>query len=192
MSEFALIVQLAVGIVFLRSFFGKLTSIKSFVHGIREFELVPNTLLYPAGIFICGLEGAIGASHLSGWQLHIALPASVLILFVFLFVVSSALFHNKSVNCLCYDNDDSEKISLRTILRLAILICAEVFLWIHSSATPPLSIPFDLPTSQLFLAFLCAGMSLVAVSYLLMLDVLLDLRVYCSKCKRDPRILAIK
>lgn len=135
-SESALAAQLAVGIVFSFSAGAKLLDPKAFARGIREFDILPESLVVQATFAVISLESWLGFSHLSGRHLTVAVPVSVALLLSFGVAVSVNLRRGRKIPCHCFGRP-REVISVRTVVRILLLMSCDVYLLTMKQFSPP-------------------------------------------------------
>lgn len=167
-SEIVLVTQLAIGLVFLRSSLGKLQHPGQFLRGLTEYDILPEWLVHPAGILLIGAEVMIALSHLSGWFLPLIVPASIALLSAFVAAMIVTIRRGVTVSCLCFSAGDGQEIvSIRTVVRLTLLLGVEMLLWHSLRSEPYWPPPYALNPRELLLALLCAGLVLNVTSWIL-------------------------
>jgi len=123
-----LVIQLALGWLFLLSFGGKLRDPAAFLRGVDEYALLPRWAAYALGGLLLPLEGFLAASLLSGWSVGAAVPLTVAALALFLVAVSINLTRERRMPCHCMGGAHDEQLSGRTALRLVLLLAGALFL----------------------------------------------------------------
>lgn len=183
LAEIRLVVQLALGLVFMLSATGKLRDPKGFAHGVTDYQILPASLAYPVSILIIGLEGWLAIAHLTGWLLATAVPLACVTLASFALAVGVNLGRGRSLPCYCFGDRGGETISGRTLARLFSLFLCEALLLTapHLLTTRPL-VYQQLAAGELGLAFLWAMLLLVAGSWFLSLPDLIDMLRPCNAC----------
>jgi hypothetical protein len=121
-SELRLLAQLALGLVFGLSCGAKLRAPAAFVNGVVEYEVLPRPAALALGVLLIPLEGLLAASLLSGWLAGVALPVAMALLAAFAVAVAINLGRHREVPCHCLGGGEGEKISPRTLARLALLL----------------------------------------------------------------------
>lgn len=122
-----LVVQLAVGIVFLVSALGKARNPGAFVRGVADYEILPPRLSAAAGVMVILVEGLLAFSHLTGLWIAQAVPLAVATLAVFLAAVEISLRRHRDLPCFCFGDRD-ERVSGRSVAQLLLLLGAELLL----------------------------------------------------------------
>lgn len=126
MSEYYVwVVQLTLGIVFTTSSAAKVMSLKRFLRGIREYDILPARLTIIVGLAIVLGELFLAFAHLTGLLLAIAVPFGILLLCSFVSAVGTNLIRNRTVPCYCFGTGEEEAISSRSLIRLALVLVAE-------------------------------------------------------------------
>lgn len=128
MSELRLVVQLALGLVLAAACVAKLRRPGAFLRGVVDYDLLPRPAALVAGALLLPSEGLLAGALLSGWGLGIALPAAVALLAVFAAAVAINLSRQREVPCYCLGGEEGEKISPRTLARLALLLSGALLL----------------------------------------------------------------
>ena len=126
MDEILLAVQIAIGLVFLLSAFGKLMNPRGFAAGVTEYRILSRSVAFIAGLMLIPLEIFIGLSHLSGWFMQLAIPLGLATLATFMIAVGINLKRGSILPCYCFGGGDGEVISVQTLLRLILLVAAEL------------------------------------------------------------------
>lgn len=182
-DEMRLIVQLAVGMVFVLSVSGKLMNPREFARGVAEYEILPSPVAYSFALLLIPLEGFLAASHLTGWLLEFAVPVGLLTFVSFATAVSINLRRGASLPCHCFGS--GETISGRTLARLILLVGGEVLLLTDPNlfTMSRLVYPDRISTlSQIGLGLFWAVFFLVTVSWLLSVTDLRELIRSCRNC----------
>src|SRR5262245_20272080 len=68
-NRMTLVVQLAVGLVFLLSAAGKIMTPRDFARGVVEYQVLPDRLSYLVGLLLIPTEILLAAVHLTGMLL---------------------------------------------------------------------------------------------------------------------------
>ncbi len=110
-DEARLVVQLALGVVFLLSDTAKLRNPMTFAFGL---------LLMPGEVFLA-------LSHLTGWLIVVGVPLAMVTLVSFAVAVGVNLLRRREVPCYCF-GDGRETISGRSLTRLLMMTSGEVVL----------------------------------------------------------------
>lgn len=176
------VVQIAVGLVFLRSALGKLRHPQWFLRGVEDYRVIPARLVPYAGAFLIVAEVVIALSHLSGWFLVVIVPASIALLALLGAIVTITIRRGLAVSCLCFGaGEEQEVVSMRTTGRLGVLLCAELLLWlgIHSGAS---STMYDLGARELAIAALQATLTLTVVSWVFAVHEVSEVQRPCRTC----------
>ncbi len=124
--EITLAIQLAVGLVFLRSTAAKGVSPRAFGDGISQYG-IPRAVAHLLSIVIIALEGAAAGAFLTGWHLQAIAPVSAGLLLGFVVVTAVTLWRGLDVSCMCFGLDRRELISKRTLLRTLVMLSATLF-----------------------------------------------------------------
>src|SRR5436190_1832732 len=132
-SELAFVTQIALGLVFLRSAVGKLSSYRHFVQGVSDYELVHASLVRPAAGLLVAVELFLGVAHALGVLLPWAIAIGIAFLALLEAAVVVTLRKGLRVQCMCFGVRDGEPMSVTTAVRLALLMGAEILLWTQAS-----------------------------------------------------------
>jgi Methylamine utilisation protein MauE len=122
-----LVVQLAIGILFLISSAGKLRDRGSFTEGLAAYRILPSSWASVGGLFIIGVESFLAAAHISGHLLKVGLLAGLALIASFALAVCFNLARGRVLPCYCFGSSGST-ISWATLARLALLAFGEAFL----------------------------------------------------------------
>lgn len=134
-SKALLVVQLALGIVFLLSATAKARDPQSFARGVMDYEILPRSLAYCIGLVLPLLEAFLSASYLTGWRLDLTVPLGLVMLLSFVLAVGVNLGRGRVLPCYCFSSGahGGEMISGRTFARLLLLLSGGVFLLVEGS-----------------------------------------------------------
>jgi hypothetical protein len=134
------VLQLALGFVFLLGATSKLRQPSAFARTVGRYRLLPSGLARPAALGLIALESFLAVSLLTGWGLELALPVAVASLLMFSAAVAVNLRRGRQIPCGCF-GDSSELLSVRTLVRLSMLLAAAVVLLVLDLAgTPALAV----------------------------------------------------
>ena len=183
-----LVVQLALGLVFLLSTAGKLRHPAAFVRGVAEFEILPVYLAYAFGGLLIPAEAFLAAAHLTGWGLSVAVPLGVALLLTFLTAVGINLQRNRDLLCHCFDSLGGERVSVRSVVQLLLLLGGELFLLASEAGRGGGSVLRGRNLEELALAGFWAAFCLLSGLWLLRADEVYALfRPYrCKTCSEPP------
>lgn len=190
LDEMRLIVQLAIGIVFLLSASSKVLHPITFARGVSEYKLLPNSLGFLFGLLLIPVEISLGISHLIGWLLPYLAPLALVTLLSFAVAVSVNVMRGRPVPCYCFGGQKGEQVSRRTLARLGLLIAGELFVLVDPAlfAADRLTYPQrsgDL--AQLSTILICAVFLLIAGTWVLTVPDVVDLFRPCPSCKAQLR-----
>ena len=169
-NRMTLVVQLAVGLVFLLSVAGKLMNPRDFVRGVVEYQVLPDRLSYSVGLLLIPTEILLAAVHLSGRLLPFGALLGVAVLACFAAGVAVNLKRGRSLPCYCFGNSKGDVISGRTLARLILLMVGETLLladFALSRANNPVNLDRVHDVSEFSMAFLSAIFLLIFGSWLL-------------------------
>lgn len=167
------VLQTSLGLVFLLSGIGKLRSASEYFDQLREYRVVPASLVLPVGVLIVTAELALAVAHLLGWQLYIATRVSLLMLLAFVSVVSVLLHRKRDAPCLCFGAKSGERVSRRTLGRLCLLMAGEGWLCISLDAASVAPASLDVREIVLCVAF--ASLALITIAWLFRLPELVPM-----------------
>jgi hypothetical protein len=165
-----LVIQLAVGLVFLLSVTGKLMSPRDFARGVAEYQVLPDRLSYLVGLLLIPTEILLAAIHLNGRLLSFGALLGIIVLACFAAGVALNLKRGRVLPCYCFVNSKGDVISGRTLARLILLMIGEMFLladFAFSRANNQVTLDQVRDVSELGLAFLSAIFLLVFGNWLL-------------------------
>lgn len=129
--------QAVLGTVFFLAAVGKLRRPSRFVAAVGGYELVPSALIAPLSIGLMVTESVVSLSLLSGWLLDVGTSAAGALLLAFAAAISINLRRGRHVPCGCFGSA-GERISGRTLVRLAMLILAATALEVLRLVFSPL------------------------------------------------------
>src|ERR1700737_1808792 len=95
-------VKFALGIVFGLSAGGKLRDPASFVRGVRDFQMVPASLVFPLAALIIVTEAWLAVAHFTGWRLAISAVLAIAMFASFGLAVGVDLRRGLRPPCHCF------------------------------------------------------------------------------------------
>lgn len=129
--------QAVLGTVFFLAAIAKLRRPSRFVAAVGGYELVPPVLIAPLSVGLMVTEAVVSLSLLCGWFLDVGTSTAGALLLAFAAAVSINLRRGRHVPCGCFGSD-GERISRRTLVRLAMLILAATALEVLRLVFTPL------------------------------------------------------
>jgi len=124
-----LVLQLALGGVFLVSSAGKLRHPTAFLRGVAEYEILPTPLAYAFGAALIPAELFVAVALLSGFAVGIALPLATALLLVFGVAVAINLRRERDLLCHCFGSLGGERLSARSLVQLSLMVGVGLFVW---------------------------------------------------------------
>lgn len=124
-----LVLQLALGGVFLVSGLGKARRPLAFLSGVAEYRILPIPLAYVFGAVLIPAEVFVALALLSGLAVAVALPVATGLLLVFSVAVAINLLRHRDMPCHCYGSLGGERLSARSLVQLALLIGVALVVW---------------------------------------------------------------
>lgn len=125
------VASLSVGLVFAYAAASKLLDVPALVAGIRAYGILPERLAPAAALSLIVAEIAIASAHLTNLGLRIVLPASILMLCVFLAVIGSLLIKGEKRPCLCFGSGRDTEVDVFSFARAALLLLIELVLYLY-------------------------------------------------------------
>jgi len=186
LDRLRLIVQLALGIVFLLSASSKVLHPSTFARGVREYKVLPDSIALIIGLLLIPIEIVLGISHLAGLLLSYAAPLALAILISFAVAVTVNLKRGRVMPCYCFGSQDGEQLSRRTLARLGLFIAGELFVLADPAlfAGDRFTYPERLGDFALLITVLiCSVFVLSAGQWILSLPDVVDLFRPCPSCK---------
>ena len=184
-AEVRLVMQLALGLVFLLSAAGKLRDPAGFARGVVDYRILPASLAYPLGFLILGIEGWLAIAHLTGWLLAAAVRVGFGTLASFAVAVGVNLARGRALPCYCFSGHGGETISGRTLARLLLLLSGEAHLLAHSNLLTTSQLAYtgrSVSFGDLALALFWATFLLVVGSWVLNFPDLVGMLRPCKAC----------
>jgi hypothetical protein len=147
-SKSGVVIQLAIGLVFLLSSAGKLRDRRGFSDGLISYRIIPEAWARPTSVTVIALEVFVALSHLSGYLPQVGVLIGLGLISMFALAVGVNLKQGRSVPCFCFGTSESY-ISITTLVRLAFLAAGEVVLLTRQQ--PIRTTSLDLPNLVLAL-----------------------------------------
>lgn len=158
LSLLLLALRLALGLVFALAVIPKLRRPLLFARGVVDYRILPAPLAFALGLALLPVETWLAVALLGGLGLAAALPATSLVLAVFLVAVGINLQRGRKISCGCLGRN-SEEISPRTAIRLSLLLAVSLALTAARQA--------GLPAAELAALYDAVCTLLLAGSFLL-------------------------
>lgn len=174
--------QLAIGLVFLLSSFGKMVSANHFARGLAGYEIKNRSLAWLITVVVIAVEALLSISHLSGLGLTFSIPLAIMLWFTFLAINLILFRQGKNVKCMCFGVSTDENVSGKTIARLGLCMSAELvlgFLLYQFESFPHVG---SLTLVECIYALISSGMLLIVAVWLTELPSLLALVRGCAPC----------
>ena len=118
-------IQLALGSVFFVSAIRKLPDLREFADSVVLFHVLPRSISVPLGFVIPPVELAIALSHLIGVLIFVGALTGSGVLLCFVTAIALNLVRGIRVPCSCFGVKDGEVISLRSLVRLSLMLAGE-------------------------------------------------------------------
>jgi hypothetical protein len=182
-ASWALLVQATIGTVFAVSVLQKVRRPMAFIHGVREYRLLPEILLAPVAVALMVLEAFVALTHLTGWMLRYGSMSCVLLLSVFLAVVGSALLRKIPVTCHCFGSAKGEWISAQSVIRIVLLLAAEASLLFGVMLSPIWPLLHELGAMYVLYTGIATILLLAFVSWVMAAADLRGIVDICLKCR---------
>jgi hypothetical protein len=121
------VVQLAIGIVFLLSSVGKLLERSSFIQGVAAYRIVPSSWASLTASIVIAVEACLATTHLTGYLLKPALVVGLGLIATFGTAVVVNLKRGRPLPCYCFGGSGSV-VTWGTLARLGLLGAGETLL----------------------------------------------------------------
>jgi Methylamine utilisation protein MauE len=126
--------QLALGVTFLLAAAPKLHRPRAFAETVRDYGIVPGRGAVALAPVLVLLECFLTLAFLTGWAADVAVVLAAATVVVFAAAVAFNLRRGRIVSCGCF-GDPAERISVRTLARLGVLLGGCVLLAVATRAT---------------------------------------------------------
>ena len=171
------VIQLSIGTMFALSAMGKLVAPRAFIEGVRDYEILPRSLVAIFALVVIILETILSVSHLSGWLLVVTVPLGLALLCCFFVAVSVNLVRRRTLPCYCFGGSGGESISRRSLARVGVAIVAELVLLRRSEVVvnAPGTVVAGLAAQDLILTTCWVICAMLAVAWVLSVPDLITL-----------------
>jgi hypothetical protein len=126
--------QLSLGGVLLLSVLPKLRHPVPFAQSVIAYDILPDRVSSAFAMVLIPLEVFLAIAFVTDWLTHIALPLATAMLMVFLVAVGITLHRGNKIPCGCF-GDAGERISVRTLVRLLLLLTMALSLTIFRAVS---------------------------------------------------------
>lgn len=120
-------IQLALGAIFLSAAAPKLRRPARFVRTVAGYRLLPKSVTPLAAHGLLVVESVLALTLLTGWFTVVTVPLASATLVVFFAAAAYTLGQGRRIPCGCF-GDSAEMLSARTLVRLAMMLSAALFL----------------------------------------------------------------
>ena len=183
LAELRLVLQLALGCVFLLAVAGKLGDPGAFARGVVRYGILPERLGFAFGLLLLPVEAFLAVAHLTGWGLGLAAPLGIATLASFGLAVGVNLRRGGGLPCFCFGSGSDETLSLRSLVRLLLLLAAESLVAAGLATDGGLVHPGRLATvSEAIHAGAATVLLLLSASWLLKAGDIVELFRACTTC----------
>jgi Methylamine utilisation protein MauE len=134
LAHLVYVLQLALGVTFLLAAVPKLRRPRTFAVTVRDYGIVPGRGAVVLAPVLVLLESFLAVALLTGWAAGIAVVLAAGTVVAFAAAVAVNLRQGRIVSCGCF-GDPAEKISARTLVRLALLLGGCVLLAVATAST---------------------------------------------------------
>jgi hypothetical protein len=134
LAHLVYVLQLGLGATFLLGVVPKLRRPRAFAQTVRDYGIVPGrgAVVLAPGLVL--LESFLAVAFLTGWLADVAVVLASVALVAFAAAVAVNLHRGRIVSCGCF-GDPAETISVRTLVRLALLLGGCVLLIVATAST---------------------------------------------------------
>lgn len=121
------VLRMVLGITFLYAGIAKLRDLPAFIRGVQMYEVLPPDAVPPLARLVPIAEIIIACALIAGWHLGVTAVAAAGLLGSFAAAVGVNLWRGRSIACHCFGASEQEVIGAATLLRLAVLGVAALF-----------------------------------------------------------------
>jgi hypothetical protein len=163
--------QLVIALILCLSFASKARDISGFVSGVIGYKVLPLRLAAPYAYTVVFAEALLAVAHLTGFLMILSTSLGLLLFITFVYGQCRAYSSRILISCHCFG--DSDPVSKRTVIRVVLLLLAEICLcldaWFSQSGLLPYFRPVMSGSFPLSCLLIVAIMWLFAVPELLIL-----------------------
>jgi|GEM_PF-3150548 len=123
-------IRLAIGLIFLISFLGKLRDMRGFLLGVVDYKVLPSVFATSYGILLIPLEAFVAISFLFNWLLNFGSFVSLFLLISFMIAVGWNVQRKRTILCNCLGSSSKEQVSIHSLLRIFLLIIGNLLITI--------------------------------------------------------------
>lgn len=129
-SNFAILVRIGLGCMFLWSSLPKIRQPYDFLSDVYSYELVGPKLGMLVAMTLPWMELLVGICLVGGIFVGGALLASVGLGATFTFVIASALYRGLEISCGCFSSSAGDQISYLTLVRAIVILLLSLGAWL--------------------------------------------------------------
>lgn len=117
MRVLGVVLRMALGLIFLAAAWDKIVDPAAFAKIVRNYQILPDMLVYGAAMILPWIEVVVGMCLLTGFLSRGASLSASLMMAVFLSAMAWAQYKGISTQCGCFTIKADDVISVRTFIR---------------------------------------------------------------------------
>ncbi|MGD6964381.1 MauE/DoxX family redox-associated membrane protein [Fictibacillus phosphorivorans] len=124
---------LILSVVFVASSFSKILRFRDFMTGIKEYEILPSSLVPLFAISTILVELLVSISYLLQKFIILASFFALILLAIYGCAIVISLVRKKDMNCHCFESFGATKLTAATLIRVILLMLLHAYVYINSS-----------------------------------------------------------
>uniref|UniRef100_I2Q1Y0 Methylamine utilization protein MauE n=1 Tax=Desulfovibrio sp. U5L TaxID=596152 RepID=I2Q1Y0_9BACT len=132
MKILGIIARMALGLIFLAAAWDKIVDPAAFAKIIRNYQILPDMLIYGVAMVLPWIEVVVGVSLITGFLSRGASLSACLMMAVFLSAMAWAWHKGISTQCGCFTTKAEDAISPATFLRDGSILALALFVAVDS------------------------------------------------------------
>lgn len=120
---------LLISVIFLLSGISKILNLKGYVEGIKEYEILPHSVVPSFAVISILIEFFVVYAYLTTKYLKFASLASIILLGSYGIAVLINLLRKKEMSCHCFESFSKSQLTISTLFRVMILLMINCYIF---------------------------------------------------------------
>ncbi|MCM3719443.1 MauE/DoxX family redox-associated membrane protein [Fictibacillus phosphorivorans] len=118
--------------IFIGSSVSKVLNLRDFISGIKEYEILPTTIVPVFAICTILIELFVSYAYLFQKFIILASLFAVILLSIYGVAITISIVRKKDMNCHCFESFGASKLTAATLIRVVLLISLHAYVYVNS------------------------------------------------------------